>query len=147
MVRHYFGIFERATVLTPLGSRGSSSAMLYRTSSVLLLYNLRQVSIFIFTINQILLALWQKSHFQMSFGVTHFFIKMQNKCYYFVIIICKSMLLCYSLHVVSMLMCSYKTQCCAKCRKHHMVWHFIIWCDMSACHAIWFDCHTIWYEL
>jgi len=72
MVWHYFGIFERATVLTPLGRRGPSSAMLYRTSSVLLLYNLRWVIIFIFTINQILLALWQKSHFQMSFGVTFF---------------------------------------------------------------------------
>ncbi|XP_051981210.1 actin nucleation-promoting factor WASL-like [Xyrauchen texanus] len=38
---HRMYVTSLATVLTPLGRRGPSSAMLYRTSSVLLLYNLR----------------------------------------------------------------------------------------------------------
>lgn len=85
--------------------------------------------------------------FPSVFWCDAFYTKMPKINYFFVIITFKSMLPCCSGYVVSMLAYNHKAQCCAKCMKPHMVWHYIIWCDRFCSHTIWSICHTIWYEL
>lgn len=130
MMWHYFGIFQRATVLTPLWRRGPSSARLYSTSNTTPWQVFEVCHLFYIYNKSDLVGTLTKVPLPDAFWCDAFFIKRKRVFFFF-----------SYLHVN---LCCFVidrklTQGYSKYRKHHMVWH-----DYLSCHTIWLSHYMIW---